>query len=46
VIECRGLFWALQQLEEPGAIVEPGYRWRKSAYPPVAFETFARPESV
>ena len=38
----RDLFWALQDLDTPGAIVEPGYRWRRTTYPPVPFESFQR----
>ncbi len=36
----RDLFWALQQVEEPGTIVEPGYRWRRSTYSAVEFDSF------
>lgn len=36
----RDLFWALQRLEEPGEIVEPGYRWRRSSYDPVDLASF------
>lgn len=38
----RDLFWALQDLREPGAIVEPGYRWRRTDYAPVPLESFLR----
>ncbi len=36
----RDLLHALQRLEAPGAILEPGYRWRRSAYEPVPLESF------
>ncbi len=38
----RDLFWALQDLSEPGRIVEPGYRWRRSTYEPVDPASFVR----
>lgn len=38
----RDLFWALQDVTEPGAIVEPGYRWRRTEYPPVALQSYVR----
>ncbi len=38
----RDLFWALQDLTEPGQILEPGYRWRRTDYPPVDPATFLR----
>ncbi len=31
----RELLWAAQDLDEPGGVVEPGYRWRRSSYEPV-----------
>lgn len=31
----RDLLWAAQDLREPGTIVEPGYRWRRTRYAPV-----------
>jgi len=36
----RDLLHALQRREAPGAILEPGYRWRRTAYEPVALESF------
>ena len=42
----RDLFWSLQDLKEPGAIVEPGYRWRRTDYPPVPLESFVRNPSA
>ena len=36
----RDLLHALQRLEAPGAILEPGYRWRRTAYEPVELESF------
>jgi hypothetical protein len=36
----RDLLHALQRLEEPGAVLEPGYRWRRTAYEPVTLESF------
>ena len=38
----RDLFRALQDLEQPGEIVEPGYRWRHGEFPPVGADTFQR----
>jgi hypothetical protein len=38
----RDLFWALQDLDEPGVIVEPGYRWRRTTYPSVSLQSFQR----
>ncbi|RLB54630.1 MAG: hypothetical protein DRI90_20070 [Deltaproteobacteria bacterium] len=38
----RDMFWALQNLDEPGGIVEPGYRWRRTTYSPVPPESFQR----
>jgi len=38
----RDLFWALQDLTEPGSIVQPDYRWRRTEYPPVPLESFQR----
>lgn len=39
----RDMFWALQKLEKPGEIVEPGYRWRKTSYEPVNSDSFSLP---
>jgi len=38
----RDLCWALQDLAEPGGIVEPGYRWRKTTYDAVDPGSFQR----
>jgi hypothetical protein len=38
----RDLFWALQDLTEPGSIVEADYRWRRTEYPAVSVESFLR----
>ena len=38
----RDLFWAVQDITEPGTIVEPGYRWRRTEYPPVDAVSFLR----
>jgi len=38
----RDLLWALQDLEEPGHIVQPGYRWRRTSYGPVDPNSFQR----
>lgn len=39
----RDLFWALQDTDQPGTVVEPGYRWRRTSYEPVNAESFQRP---
>ena len=31
----RDLFRALSELEEPGRILEPGYRWRRTVWEPL-----------
>jgi len=36
----RDLLRALQEASEPGVIVEPGYQWRRTEYPPVALNSF------
>lgn len=36
----RDLFKALFGLEEPGRIIEPGYRWKRTSYDPVGPESF------
>ena len=36
----RDLLRTLQEASEPGVIVEPGYRWRRTEYPPVALDSF------
>jgi hypothetical protein len=38
----RDMLWALQDLDEPGLIVEPSYRWRRSEYQEVTLESFQR----
>ena len=38
----RDLFWVLQDATEPGTMVEPGYRWRRTTYPAVSLSTFQR----
>ena len=38
----RDLVWALQDLDRPGGIVQPGYRWKRTAYAPVPPESFSR----
>ncbi len=37
----RDLVRALFEVEEPGTILEPGYRWRRTAWEPVTPESFA-----
>lgn len=39
----RDMLWALQRLERPGSMVEPGYRWRRSRYAEVTDESFGQP---
>ncbi len=36
----RDLMWLAQRAEEPGTIVEPGYRWRRESFEPVPPESF------
>lgn len=36
----RDLFRALRDLEVPGTIVEPGYRWRRTDFPAVEASSF------
>ncbi len=38
----RDLFWAVQDLQEPGRILDPGYRWRRTEWQPVTPESFVR----
>jgi D-proline reductase (dithiol) PrdB len=38
----RDLFWAAQDLREPGRILDPGYRWRRTTWEPVTPESFLR----
>ncbi len=42
----RDLLHAAQEQAEPGAIVEPGYRWRRTVFHPVALSTFPRPATA
>ncbi len=38
----RDLFWAAQDLREPGVILDPGYRWRRTRWASVEPESFVR----
>jgi len=38
----RDLLWAAQQQAEPGVMIEPGYRWRRTEYSPVDSASFQR----
>ena len=37
----RDLLRTLQGASEPGVVVEPGHRWRRTEYPPVAVDSFS-----
>ena len=41
----RDLFWAAQDLETPGEILDPGYKWKRSDYEKVSLESFNREQS-
>ena len=41
----RDLLRTLQEASEPGVIVEPGYQWRRTEYPPVAPSSFAETQN-
>jgi len=38
----RDLFWAAQDLDEPGTILDPGYRWRRTSWEAVETQGFLR----
>ncbi len=41
----RDLFRALQEVYEPGTILNPGYRWRRTKWSPIDPEEFIVPEN-
>jgi hypothetical protein len=41
----RDLLRAAQELDTPGTILEPGYRWRRTVFQPVDLNSFQTPST-